>query len=157
MSREGTYAFVLFAVVLILAGCILPWSQLGALVVNKGLTNPDGAIVFVAALIAMAIALYNLLAKRKILRWLLFVIAILGIATTIIDLRSFHAQIQEGAFFTIGSGLYVILIGSLLLLAGGVLTYFVPGSTQKDLWVSNDHKPAQHSDDAQADDQQNVL
>lgn len=154
MSREGVYAFVLFAAVLILAGCLLPWNQLGSLFVNNGLANPDGAIVFVAALIAIAIALYNLLAKRKVMRWALFAVAALGIATAIVDLRGFHAQIQDGALFTVGSGLYVILIGSLLLIVGGALTYLTSdSSSQEALFIRDDHKPTQDSNDSQTDDQ----
>jgi len=119
---------------LLVVGCLLPWMQLGAIFVNRGIDNPDGAIVLVVAFISICVAFFNLAKKENRLRWVYILTALIGLGVGIFDLQEVHDRAQEAAksigelqtFFGVngtehiwnfvGAGLYVVLLSSIALL-----------------------------------------
>ncbi|MCK4394644.1 hypothetical protein KAX17_17220 [Candidatus Bipolaricaulota bacterium] len=130
------YAVALFGSILLLVGTFLPWIQIGALVTNRGLDNPDGAILIGISLVAGAVALYNLVSKRNRLRWILLLAAAAAFWTGLTDLHDVQARIRNlsdtifGDVATVGSGLYMILVGAVVLGLAGLGSYFLQGRVQ---------------------------
>jgi len=120
----------LLSSVLMLTACLLPWAQIGTLLVNKGLNNPDGAAVLVAALVGGAAALHNLVTKRNRLGWLLLLAGGVGLVVAFVDLPEIGARVRAvedatgGAkgLATVGAGLYVLLLGAAGMAAAGLGT-----------------------------------
>jgi hypothetical protein len=48
--------------VFIIIGCFLPWIQMGALINNKGINNPDAMIILGASVVSLIISIAT---KRK--------------------------------------------------------------------------------------------
>jgi len=124
------YLVALVGSILGAIGTLLPWSQLGALFVNRGIDNPDGAIVLVVSLAAAALAAYNLIAKTNQLRLLLLLAAGVLIFIGIVDLQSIRESLTEanstilGEVASVGSGIYMVLFGGIVLGVGGFFSVF---------------------------------
>lgn len=130
-QKTGLYIVALGGSLLVLIGTFLPWIQLGALVVNRGTNSPDGALIIGIALIAGAVSLYNLLAKQNRLRWILLLASVAAFATGLVDLQEVQARVSElsdsalGGLATVGSGLYMILVGAVVVGLAGLGTFFM--------------------------------
>src|SRR5690606_11394730 len=72
--------------IIIVVGCFMPWLQLGALYTNRGIDNPDGAIMLVAAIIAGGLAFYNYSQEKPKNTWVYFVVGVIGFVTAYLDL-----------------------------------------------------------------------
>lgn len=142
MEGEKNHAGAYMAVVsslFIVIGCFMPWIQLGALFKNRGIDNPDGAIMLVASVIAGAVAIFNLSKNLTNNKWVFTVVGIVGIIVAILDLNEVSSRvdaIQEGVgrlnnmlsggnkevsrMNFIGSGLYIVCGGSIGLILCGI-------------------------------------
>lgn len=123
---------------LIIVGCFLPWLQLGSLFTNKGIDNPDGAIMLVASIIAGALAINNQMKNESKNTWVYTSVGILGILVAFYDLNEVQERakkIAEGiseistligdgktasSIEFIGSGLHIVFVGSVGLLLCGL-------------------------------------
>lgn len=122
---------------LIIIGCFMPWMQLGTLFQKRGIDNPDGAIMLVTAVIAGAIAVFNLTKKENKNTWLFIVVGLIGCTIfyyNITEINSKANTINEGVeklsnlydsnnnvstLNFIGSGLYILLLSSIGLILSG--------------------------------------
>lgn len=124
------YYVALLGSILAAVGTLLPWSQMGTLFVNRGIDNPDGAIILGVSLAAAALAAYNLISKTNRLRLLLLLAAGGLIATGIMDLRLIRESLIEanssflGEVASVGSGIYMIIVGGVVLGWGAFLSLF---------------------------------
>lgn len=123
--------------ILIIFGCFMPWIQLGALFQNRGIDNPDGAIMLVTAVITGALAVFNLSKKENKNLWVFILAGLIGGAVFYLDISEVNSRatlIKDGIdnistslgekgdvskINFIGSGLYVVLLGSVGLLVAG--------------------------------------
>jgi hypothetical protein len=109
-------------------GCFLPWLTIGDTTIDGFDEGPDdvalgGGIIFFA-LVLLAMGITTLAAKR------ILAIAIVGIVTAALCLLASAAQLADYSDFAdvplfdaeIGAGLPVIVVGSLLALAGAIVT-----------------------------------
>lgn len=123
---------------IIIVGCFMPWIQLGALFANRGIDNPDGAIMLVAGIISGAVAIHNTSKNQEKNTWVFIVVGILGGIVAYLDLsevRDRAADVAQG--FTelseyvgarkhisssnfVGSGLYIVAAGSVGLFLCGI-------------------------------------
>ena len=118
--------------ILSLVGVFLPWLQIGALLVNRGIDNPDGAIFLGVAIVACAIAAFGLWRKTRTsepgrpIGVLLILIAIGLFWIGLVDLQDVQGRIRDvssgmlGDIGSVGSGLYMILAGAVILGVGGL-------------------------------------
>jgi len=116
----------------------MPWLQLGTLFANRGIDNPDGAIMFVAAFISGAVAINNTTKNQEKNKGIFVAIGILGTVVALIDLNEVHERANKVAQGMtelseylgerknvsttnfIGSGLYIVSAGSIGLLLCGL-------------------------------------
>lgn len=123
---------------IIIVGCFMPWLQLGALFANRGIDNPDGAIMLVAGIISGAVALNNSTKNQEKNKWVFVAVGILGIVVGLLDLNEVHERANKVAQGMtelseyigerknvsttnfIGSGLYIVAAGSIGLLLCGL-------------------------------------
>jgi len=139
--------------VLMFTGCLLPWMQMGTLVVSRGLDNPDGAIALVAALVGGAAALYETATKRSRLGWLLLPVAAAGLAVAVLDLREVGTRVRTledavgGAkgLVSVGAGLYVLLLGAAGMAVAGLGTSFTRRAAQAE-HGGEEQRPSQSSE-----------
>lgn len=124
--------------ILVALGCFMPWIQLGALFQNRGMDNPDGAIMLVTAVVAGAVAVFNLSKKENKNLWVFILAGLIGGAVfyfDITELNSRVASIKEGIdklstsigeksdvspMNFMGSGLYIVLLGSVGFIISGL-------------------------------------
>lgn len=124
--------------IIIILGCFMPWIQLGTLITNRGIDNPDGAIMLVASIISLALGIYNQSQKRKNFLWLYLIVGIIGMIVVVIDLievkeraqkiaksieelnELFGSQGEISLTNFIGSGLYIVGLGSIGLILVGL-------------------------------------
>lgn len=139
--------------IIIILGCFMPWIQLGTLITNRGIDNPDGAIMFVASIISLALGIYNQSQKRKYFLWLYLIVGIIGMIVVVIDLIEVKERAQKIAKSIeelnellgsqgeisltnfIGSGLYIVGLGCIGLILVG-LEIFKLKSSQN--YLAND-------------------
>jgi hypothetical protein len=140
------FGVALLGAVLAVIGAFLPWMQVGALLVNRGIDNPDGAIALGIGIAACAGALFGLLRTMNLwgtqsqperpfrLRGLLgvglVVAAVALFVTGFVDLRDIQGRISEmgssvfGDVASVGSGVYMLLAGAVILGIGGLCCLF---------------------------------
>lgn len=116
--------------VLVVLGTFLPWIQVGSIIVNRGMDNPDGAIALVGGGVACVVCIFCLVERNHSRRlWppaCLVLLAALALGVSLLDLQAVESRIAglSGGFLSIaasvGSGLYVILAGAIALGVGGV-------------------------------------
>jgi predicted Zn finger-like uncharacterized protein len=141
-SQEGRHIVALVCACILVVGCLLPWIQLGASFKNRGIDNPDGAIVLVLAFISISVALFNIIKNQNRMRGIYLLTGLVGIIVGILDLVEVQDRAKEIAqafgrlqtFFGdtsihswnfVGSGLYVILLSSIVLFTLGLASFFV--------------------------------
>lgn len=103
----------------------MPWIQMGALINNKGINNPDALIILGASIVGLIVTIASK-NKWKILNLLVGVVC--GFVA-VVDLQEVLERVEsvrsEDNLFSIsvsvGSGLYFILIGSGLLIITSIL------------------------------------
>lgn len=123
---------------LIIIGCFMPWIQIGALFQNRGIDNPDGAVILVTAVIAGAVAVFNLSKKENKNTWVFIVAGLIGGAVFYYDITEVSTKantIKEGVdtlsnllggdgntskLNFISSGLYIVALGSVGLILSGL-------------------------------------
>lgn len=133
-ESQGAHFVIGLCSLLLAVGCFLPWLQIGALFQNRGIDNPDGAIVLVAALCCGATAFYNIMTKQSNFRWIYIIGALLCSAIGAIDLKEVNSRAQAAAeglrelsrifgenshpdmWQFVGPGLYVIFFFSVVML-----------------------------------------
>jgi|GEM_PF-2694529 multisubunit Na+/H+ antiporter MnhB subunit len=138
---------------IIIIGCFLPWIQLGALLQNRGIDNPDGAIMLLSAVVSGAVAIYNQSKNLTSNKWVYIVVGIIGILVAYYGLTEVHSRadkIQEGIgqmsdlfgeskevskMNFIGSGLYIVCVGSIGLLLCGLGVFSARTVSQTDTEV----------------------
>lgn len=106
--------------VFIIIGCFLPWIQMGALINNRGINNPDAMIILGASVVGLILSIAT---KKK---WALInlVVGLICGIVGIIDYRDVAERVESfssgenilSLSVSLGSGLYLILIGSALLI-----------------------------------------
>ena len=105
--------------VLIVVGTLLPWLQVGALLVNRGIDNPDGAIVIGIGIAACAVSIFRLLlntsvasewpilwkldSTRRVLGVLLLILAAVAFWTGFVDLQDVQSRIGEASNTILGN------------------------------------------------------
>jgi nitrate/nitrite transporter NarK len=102
--------------------------------VNRGIDNPDGIIMFVAGLVVVLIGLYNLLRRRTMLTWVILLISVIVFVVAFIDLQDTRERARElmavselaemsdvDSSWFMGTGLHLILAGSCGVALSGVL------------------------------------
>jgi len=111
--------------ILIITGCFLPWIQMGALINNKGINNSDAIIILAASIVSLIISIAT---KRKWALLNLLLGSICGFVAVInyrdLTERVDSSKAQEGLFslsLSMGAGLYVVLIGSALLIIVSII------------------------------------
>ena len=127
----------------------MPWLQLGSFFANRGIDNPDGAIILVASIISGAVAFYNQTNNKRKLTGLYFAVGVLGLIMVYYDLNEvqdranqaaksfgelndmFGSGGQVSASNFVGAGLYIVGIGSIGLLLTG-LGVFNPRPIKED-------------------------
>ena len=111
--------------IFIIIGCFLPWVQMGALINNKGINNPDAIIILAASIVSLIISIAT---KRK---WALLNLLLGSICgfVGVINYRGLIKRVdashaQESLFslsLSMGSGLYFVLIGSTLTIIVSII------------------------------------
>jgi predicted membrane channel-forming protein YqfA (hemolysin III family) len=111
--------------IVIITGCFLPWVQMGALINNKGINNSDAIIILAASIVSLVISIAT---KRKWALLNLLLGLICGFVAVInyrdLTKRVDASQPKEDLFslsLSMGSGLYVVLIGSALLIIVSII------------------------------------
>jgi len=139
VDRNPVPAYIaIVSALLIVIGCFMPWIQLGALFQNRGMDNPDGAVMLVTAVIAGAVAVFNLSKKENKNTWVFIVAGLIGGAVFYYDITEVNSRantIKEGVdklsnlfggdgntskLNFIGSGLYIVALGSVGLILSGL-------------------------------------
>jgi len=139
IDRTPTPAYItIVSSLFILVGCFMPWIQLGPLFVIRGIDNPNGAIMIVTGIVTCAVAILNLSKKENKNYWIFIVAGIIGLIVFYLDfkeIRSRTAKLKDGlgefsnlldstdkisTIDFIGSGLYIVLLGSIGLILSGV-------------------------------------
>lgn len=139
-GSPGPHVFAIVCSVLLTIGCCLPWIQLGALFMNRGISGPDGAIVLVLAVVAIGAGLYNLFGKGIKLHWPYFLAGFVALVIGIFDLVDVHDRATHLAknlekvsemllgshaevdwWQLVGSGLYVVLLSAVALIFAGIV------------------------------------
>lgn len=128
----------IISAIIVIIGCFMPWIQLGALFTNRGIDNPDGATMLIAGIIAGSLAVYNYSKEQPKHTWIYFIAGITGLIIAIIDLSEVTSRAKEiaenlgqlNSFFKnksdiplynfIGSGLYIVSLGSFGLFLCGI-------------------------------------
>jgi multisubunit Na+/H+ antiporter MnhB subunit len=123
---------------IVIVGCFMPWLQLGALFANRGIDNPDGAIILIASIISGALAIYNHINNKTKLKGIYIAVGLLGLIIAYVDLNDVQDRAKQAAHSFgelndafgsdrevsvsdfIGSGLYVVGLGSIGLLLTGL-------------------------------------
>jgi multisubunit Na+/H+ antiporter MnhB subunit len=131
-------AIPIISSVIIIVGCFMPWIQLGALFTNDGIDNPDGAVMLVAGIISGGLAFYNYSKPEPKNNWIYTIVGVLGIIVALIDLNEvkdraetlaesfgelatyFGNNADISATDFIGSGLYIVIGGSIGLILSGI-------------------------------------
>jgi multisubunit Na+/H+ antiporter MnhB subunit len=131
-------AIPIISSVIIVIGCFLPWIQLGALFSNDGIDNPDGAIMLIAGVISGGLAFFNYSKLNPKNSWIYTIVGILGLIIALIDLNEVQDRAETiakslgelSAYFGnnndisatdfIGSGLYIVIGGSIGLVLSGL-------------------------------------
>jgi len=140
----------------------MPWLQLGALFANRGIDNPDGAIMLVAGIISGAVALNNSTKNQEKNKWVFVAVGILGIVVALLDLNEVHERANKVAQSMtelseyigekknvstsnfIGSGLYIVSAGSIGLLLCGLGVFSTkPNQTMVVTTPTTEEKPTE--------------
>lgn len=117
----------------VVLGTFLPWVQVGALLVNRGIDNPDGAITLIVGIAACALCIFALVRKASRAKWpgvLLAALAAVSFCFAVVDLGDVHNRVAavRDTFFgdaaSTGAGLYLVLIGAVVLGIGGIGSLF---------------------------------
>lgn len=139
-GSPGPHVFAIVCSVLLTIGCCLPWIQLGALFMNRGISGPDGAIVLVLAVVAIGTGFYNLFGKGMKQHWPYFLAGFVALVIAVFDLVDVHDRATEIAqnlgeasemllgshaevdrWQLVGSGLYVVLLSAAALILAGIV------------------------------------
>ena len=104
---------------IIIIGCLLPWIQFGTKCINRGIDNPDGAILLIASIVSIVIAIYNQTKNQMRYKLIYLVVGIIGIYLVYIDLNVVNKRIFN-SIQSVGPGLYIIGIGSIGLIISGL-------------------------------------
>ena len=139
IDRNPVPAYIaVVSALLIVIGCFMPWIQLGALFQIRGMDNPDGAVMLVTAVIAGALAVFNLSKKENKNTWVFIVAGLIGGAVFYYDITEVNSRantIKEGVdklsnlfggdgntskLNFIGTGLYIVALGSVGLILSGL-------------------------------------
>jgi len=141
-AQELRHFVALTCSCILIIGCFLPWLQLGALFKNRGVDNPDGAIVLILAFISGSIALFNIVKHQNRMDGIYILTGLIGIITGMIDLSEVQSRVYEigqavgkmkifsgdssnvNIWNFVGSGLYVILSSSIVLFTWGLTLFF---------------------------------
>lgn len=123
----------------IIIGCFLPWIQMGELINNKGINNSDAWIILVATVVGLIISV----AFKKKRTFLNLLVGLVCGFVGLINYRDLaqrvgSSKLQDGQFllsFTMGTGLYFILIGSALLIIISIIDV-IKGYKEKKRLVS---------------------
>ena len=131
---------------IILIGIFLPWMEMNGIASMSGLNTPDGKFILIQTIISGSLAVYNQVKQRKKYTWIFLVIGVIIAISIIFDYRmilskredtvnSMHSLLKifnedniGSISVSVGSGLYVVALGSLgLILCGlGVFKYTPP-------------------------------
>ena len=109
-------AFVGIALVII--GAFLSWGAVGGQSVIRGIEG-DGIITLVIAVIALVLLLF-----AKVPVWISLVLAVLISGIGIIDFVNISGQASLSELFevTAGAGMYLTVIGGIVLLSGTIVS-----------------------------------
>lgn len=136
-ENSGSSYIAIVSSILMALGCFLPWLQLGVIFKNKGIDNPPGAIILVLAIICSALGFINLNKKEDKHQAIFIICGIIGalVFYFVFSEASERAQSAANSFNDvkealgesrnlsnsdfIGSGLYVVLLGSIGLILSG--------------------------------------
>jgi hypothetical protein len=124
--------------VFIIIGCFLPWIQLGALINNKGINNPDAMIILGASIVGLIVSIAT---KRKWALLNLLVGLVCGFVG-VVDYKDVAERVEsshsQGSIFSlsisVGTGLYLVLAGSALLIITSIIDV-ITGDKEKKLQV----------------------
>lgn len=122
--------------VLVFIGVFLPWIQVGTLLINRGINNPDGALVLGFSLIAIIAAVYGFVYKRAWPGVVYVLCAAILFWVALVDLGEVQVRVQEaretilGEAAMVGAGLYMILVGAVITGASGVIA-LISGALMK--------------------------
>lgn len=128
----------IISVVIVIIGCFMPWIQLGTLFMNRGIDNPDGAFILIISVITGGLGYYNFSKDRPLYTWVYVATGILGLLIAMISLNTVMSRAKDVAnnlgvlnsifggnnnissLNFVGSGLYIIVIGSIGLILSGL-------------------------------------
>lgn len=117
--------YILFNMLLIAFGCLLPWLIPGLFVVGlRGIQMMDGKIVLALAVIGLLAIAYHLVSRRGF-DWLYGVV---GLATAVISGMDGYSFYKSG--YTIGPGVYLVALGALQLI-GSYIVLLIEGGEKK--------------------------
>jgi hypothetical protein len=141
--------------IIIAIGCFMPWIQLGALFANRGIDNPDGAIMLISSVISGAVAIYNQSKNCTKNSWIYLVVGIIGLATAYLDLNEVRGRAEDIAkgisglsnmfdrhnevsiMNFVGSGLYIVAAGSFGLLLCGLGVFKSNTNTEPEVAIES--------------------
>lgn len=129
---QRRHFLALGAALFVVVGCFMPWVQMGAMIKNNGIDNPDGQVAIVLGLLALAVAAAESSGKGRNLRWPYLVLGLICLAIGVIDFIDIHERVVNNAPRnlgvlgelikpSIGIGLYLVAAGGLGLLVAGFL------------------------------------
>lgn len=110
----------LFAII----GCLMPWTQFGFLQM-RGIEG-DGVILLVAAVIAGAIAVFNLSKRENRNAWIFIIAGLVGGVIFYVDISALNERVNTTINVAnfIGTGVYIALLGSVGLIIAGLVGLF---------------------------------
>lgn len=140
---------------LIVVGCFLPWIQLGALFIQRGIDNADGSIALVVGLLVVGVALFNIIKKKNEMKFIYLYAGLAIFAIGVFDLIEIKKRINEMSdaldfiqayldmdrleiFWDImGMGCWFVCLGGVILLVVGLVDIFAKSES-----ISCEHYPS---------------
>ena len=123
-KTNATNVIAIVCSLIIVVGCFLPWIQVGPLIRNTGVDNPDGMIMLTAAAISVLVAAYNQTKNLNDNKWVYIMVGIIGILVAIFDLNEVDERTSNFRnavnINVIGAGLWIVGLGSIGLLLCGL-------------------------------------
>jgi len=152
-SSLAPHIGALFGGALVFIGVFLPWIQLGTLLTNRGIDNPDGAIVLAFSLIVITAAGYGLASKRTWLGVVYLLCAAVLFWVGLADIGEVQSRVQEaretmlGEAISAGAGLYVVLVGGAITGISGLIALIGASPARE----TKEEKPVQGAYSSQSD------
>lgn len=144
MNMNNPRIIILIGAAAVIIGSFMPWATLTSFLgdINKNGTEGDGAITLVMGILIGLAAVFSKPRSGKRGSWVAVVLGVLVGLIAIIDIADIERLANDVPFaeINVGIGLYVVLIGAVIAVVGGLIqwpvtdTYTAPSTTSANLF-----------------------